>query len=226
MRLLLVEDDPHLAELLMQGLRRAGWAVDLTTCLRDAEAALATISYQTMALDLGLPDGDGLEWLRGLRRAGTALPVLVLTARGRIAERVMGLDAGADDYLVKPFALQELVARITAVLRRAATPPRMRHSLGNLEFDPAAHEATVAGAPVPMPRREVMVLETLIRAAPRLVAKPAIETALGSFDRDIGANAVEVYVGRLRKRLALAGADVVIRTDRGLGYRLMLDAAG
>lgn len=221
MRLLLTEDDPNLGELMAQGLRRAGWSVDTVASRADAEAALGAVSYQTLVLDLGLPDGDGLALLRDLRRRGNALPVLVTTARGRISERVLGLNAGADDYLVKPFAMDELVARLGAILRRAAGPPRVQHRLGNLSVDSTSRMVTIGDALHSFPRRELTVLEWLARASPGVVQKSTLEEALGSFDRDIGANAIEVYVMRLRKRLAQLGADVGIRTERGQGYRLV-----
>ncbi|PZW48644.1 winged helix family two component transcriptional regulator [Humitalea rosea] len=221
MRLLLTEDDPHLGELMAQGLRRAGWSVDTVASWADAEAALGVVSYQTLVLDLGLPDGDGLALLRDLRRRGDALPVLVTTARGRISDRVLGLNAGADDYLVKPFAMDELVARLGAILRRAAGPPRAVYRLGNLAVDPASRMVTIGDTLHSFPRRELTVLEWLVRASPRVVQKSTLEEALGSFDRDIGANAIEVYVMRLRKRLAQLGTDVGIRTERGQGYRLV-----
>ena len=221
MRILFTEDDPRLAELLGAGLGQAGWSVDSVATVAEAEAALASIAYQALLLDLGLPDGDGLELLRRLRRRDRHLPVLILSARGRLSERVNGLNAGADDYLVKPFALEEIVARLAAACRRAPAPAVAELTLGRVSLVPAVRTFAVDGAIHPLPRREMMVLEMLLRARHRFVAKPALEEALGSFDREIGANAVEVYVSRLRRRLAQLETGLSIRTERGLGYRLL-----
>ncbi len=219
MRLLLTEDDPRLSELLAQGLRRAGWAVDVVQGVEDALAALYAVQYQALVLDLGLPDGDGMDVLRRLRRTDPYLPVLILTARGRLSDRVHGLNAGADDYLIKPFAMEELVARLAAALRRAGAPAVATLRLGQVALEPASRTFAVAGEVQPLPRREMMVLEMLLRARHRFVAKGALEEALGSFDNEVGRNVVEVYISRLRRRLMGSGA--AIRTERGLGYRLI-----
>ncbi|EHL98227.1 putative transcriptional regulatory protein QseB [Acetobacteraceae bacterium AT-5844] len=219
MRLLLTEDDPRLSDLLAQGLRRAGWAVDVVEGVEDALAALHAVQYQALVLDLGLPDGDGMEVLQTLRRTDPYLPVLILTARGRLSDRVRGLNTGADDYLIKPFAMEELVARLAAALRRAGVPALATLRFGQVELEPAARTFSVGGEVQPLPRREMMVLEMLLRARHRFVAKDALEEALGSFDNEVGRNVVEVYVSRLRRRLAGSGA--AIRTERGLGYRLV-----
>ena len=219
MRLLLIEDDPRLSELLSLGLMRAGWSVDVMTTVEDAEAALDTIDYQVMLLDLGLPDGDGLDLLRALRRRNRHLPVLLLTARGRLSERVAGLNAGADDYLVKPVALEELVARIAAACRRAQAPVVSDLALGDAVLTPTSRTFTVSGVAHPLPRREMMVLEVLLRARHRSVSKAMLEETLSSFDREVGPNAVEVYVSRLRRRLGELRAGIRIQTERGLGYR-------
>jgi DNA-binding response OmpR family regulator len=224
MRLLLTEDDARLSELLATGLMRAGWSVDTIATAEESEAALDTIEYQAMILDLGLPDGDGLDLLRSLRRRNHLLPVLLLTARGRLSERVAGLNAGADDYLVKPVALEELVARIAAACRRAQTPAATEFTLGRAVLTPASRTFAVGGVPHPMPRREMMVLEMLLRARHRIVSKAALEEALSSFDREIGPNAVEVYVSRLRRRLGELRVGIMIQTERGLGYRAVSQA--
>jgi len=219
MRLLLTEDDPRLATLLAQGLTRAGWAVDVVEGVEDSLAALHAVQYQALVLDLGLPDGDGMEVLQQLRQTDPFLPVLILTARGRLSDRVRGLNTGADDYLIKPFAMEELVARLAAALRRSGAPALATLRHGQVELEPAARTFSVAGAVQPLPRREMMVLEMLLRARHRFVAKDALEEALGSFDNEVGRNVVEVYVSRLRRRLA--GSGTAIRTERGLGYRLV-----
>ncbi|WP_159997103.1 response regulator transcription factor [Roseomonas sp. 18066] len=220
MRILLTEDDPRLAGLLATGLARAGWAVDHVASAAEAEAALASIGYQAMLLDLGLPDGDGIDLLRSLRRRDPRLPVLLLTARARLTERVAGLNAGADDYLIKPVALEEVVARIAAACRRAAVPASTLLTLGRLCLEPATRRLTIDGVIQPLPRREMMVLELLLRAPENFVAKPRLETALSNFDRAVGPNAVEVYVSRLRRRLAALDCGLAIHTERGAGYRI------
>jgi len=220
MRLLLTEDDPRLSELLVVGLGRHGWAVDAVSTAEEARSALATVSYRALILDLGLPDGDGLDLLHSVRREDRRLPVLILTARGRLSERVAGLNAGADDYLVKPFALEEMAARIGAACRRADVPVQTELVFGPMVLVPAARTFSVSGVVHALPRREMMVLELLMRARHRFVPKPSLEMALSSFGQEVGANAIEVYVYRLRRRLAAFGAGVKIEVERGLGYRL------
>lgn len=221
MRLLLVEDNERFGPLLAEGLRRAGFAVDLLTSVADAEVAIATVGFGAVLMDLGLPDGDGLELLRRVRASGNDVPVLILTARDRIGDRVKGLDAGADDYLVKPFALEELVARANALLRRPRAMLAQRFNLANLAFDLSTREATVDGRLIALSRRERMVLDHLCRSNGRTVPKNMLEEGLYSYDREVGRNAVEVYVHRLRKKLADEGAKVQVETVRGLGYRLI-----
>ncbi|MBC7137122.1 MAG: response regulator transcription factor, partial [Oceanibaculum nanhaiense] len=172
--------------------------------------------YHLILLDLALPDGSGLALLRGLRGRGDKVPVIVLTARDRISDRIEGLNAGADDYLVKPFDLEELSARIMAVSRRYAGDPNPVLRLGNLEIDQTAHSVTVAGTAAELTAREWAVLELLMRRPGALVSKERIEDALYAFGAEIDSNAVEVYVSRLRKKLGRE----TIRTMRGLGYRL------
>jgi DNA-binding response OmpR family regulator len=223
MRLLLTEDDPRLSALLAQGLTRAGWAVDVVEGVEDALAALRAVQYQALVLDLGLPDGDGMEVLQQLRQTDPFLPVLILTARARLSDRVRGLNTGADDYLIKPFAMEELVARLGAAHRRAGAPALATLRFAGLALEPAARTFSLHGEVQTMPRREMMVLEMLLRGRHRFVAKEALEEALGSFDNEVGRNVVEVYVSRLRRRLVGSGA--AIRTERGLGYRLVEEDA-
>lgn len=222
-RILLTEDDPRLSELLVAGLTRAGWAVDAVETAAEAHAALATVSYQALILDLGLPDGDGMRLLKDVRLYDRQLPILIMTARGRLSERVNGLNAGADDYLVKPFALEELVARIRARSRRADVPAEMVITRGRISLVPASRTFCVDKVAYPLARREMMVLEILLKSDERLVPKEILENALGSFDHHIGSNAIEVYVSRLRRRLAALDAGASIRAERGLGYRLVTD---
>ncbi|WP_458096339.1 response regulator transcription factor [Roseomonas sp. WA12] len=225
MRVLLVEDNSRLAALLAEGLRRAGWQADTGGSIEEAEAALSTGDYDAVVLDRGLPDGDGIDLVRRLRHRPGSPPVLMMTARGEVAEVVEGLDLGADDYLVKPVALAELVARLNAAQRRGGgrTQPV---TLGAIALDPLSRALTVAGTPFDPPPRERTLLEVLLRAAPRPVAKETLEARLAGLDRAVQPNAVEVYVHRLRARLGQAGAGVVIQTVRGLGYRLEAAPAG
>lgn len=223
MRLLIVEDEEDLAELMKANLRRAGFAVDVAGTADDAGAALAAQTYDAVLLDLGLPDDDGLAVLSDLRNRRDATPVIIVTARDRVAERVRGLNAGADDYLVKPFAHEELLARINAVLRRPGGALGAKLDLAGLTFDTASREATVNGAPLVIPRRESAVLETLLRRAGRVVARDALESAVYAFGEEVESNALEAHVSRLRRRLADAGAGVRIHVVRGVGYLIQAE---
>ncbi|WP_096704811.1 response regulator transcription factor [Magnetospirillum sp. 15-1] len=220
MRLLLIEDNVRLAGLIVQALEREMFTIDSVTGIEDARAALDVASYDALILDLGLPDGDGLDMLRRLRSARDPVPVLILSARERLDDRLVGLNAGADDYLAKPFAMQELSARLRAILRRPAAMAPASHALGNLSMDDAAHQVDVDGRRLDLPRRERAVLRLLLRNKGRLVPRQAIDNAVFGFDSEVGSNALEVYVSRLRKRLQQAGADVVIKTEKGIGYIL------
>jgi DNA-binding response OmpR family regulator len=171
-----------------------------------------------MILDLGLPDEDGLALLRRLRASGNTIPVLILTARGGIKERVRGLDAGADDYMVKPFANEELLARVRVLLRRPGNLLSDTLELGTLRLDTASRQVTIGGHAQFLSPREVAVLEILLRRSGRVVAKKLVEDHLFGLSGEVGSNAVEVYVHRLRKQLAEAAADVEIHTIRGIGY--------
>jgi DNA-binding response OmpR family regulator len=218
MRLMLVEDNTRLSALLAKGLSSAGFVVDRMKTASEAREALAIARYSAVVLDLGLPDEDGIEVLRSMRRVGDATPVLILTARGGLKDRVGGLQAGADDYLPKPFELEELVARLRALQRR---PPQMLSvvlSLGNLQFDTAARQMLVDGKPRLLSARETAVLEVLMHRPGHVVSKQIVEDQLFGLDHEVGSNAVEVYVHRLRKQLAEAGASVLIHTVRGVGY--------
>jgi DNA-binding response OmpR family regulator len=224
MRLLLIEDEPDLSQLISGNLSRAGFAVDTAASLDEAHAAVKTMRYDVMLLDLRLPDGDGLELLKSLRSRGDATPVIVLTARDAVADRVHGLNAGADDYLVKPFAIEELVARINAILRRPNEALGLRLRTSNLEFDTAHREAFVDGHAVQLPRREVGLLELLLRRAGRVVTRDALQDALYGGGDEIESNAVDANLSRLRKRLSESGAKVRIRAVRGVGYLIQESA--
>lgn len=216
MRLLLIEDTPDLARSVLQFLRAEGHAVDHAPDAATAEEAMTLADYACVILDLGLPDRPGLEVLRARRRAGDRTPVLIATARDQISDRIAGLDAGADDYVVKPFDLGELSARIRAHARRGQGLPETRMDLSGLEVDRAAARVWRAGAEIRLTSREWALFDALLGARGRVLSKPALEEVLGSFDTLIEGNAVEVYVSRLRSKLG-AG---VIETRRGLGYIL------
>jgi DNA-binding response OmpR family regulator len=218
MRLLLIEDNERFAVLLKRGLTAAGFVIDILGTAETAAAALRMKRFEIVILDLGLPDADGLELLAEMRHAGDATPVLILTARGSIEDRVTGLGCGADDYLVKPFALEELVARLRALLRRPGNLLGVMLNLGNLSLDAAARQAFVGGTPVFLSPREIAVLEHLLRRSGRVVGKALLESNLYGMSHEVGSNAVEVYVHRLRRRLAELGATVEIHTLRGVGY--------
>jgi DNA-binding response OmpR family regulator len=221
MRLLLVEDNDRLSSLIETGLAAAGFEVDRVANAADALAVMAGTQYPAVVLDLGLPDEDGIEALRRLRARGDATPVLVLTARSGLQDRVKGLQSGADDYLGKPFAFEELVARLQALLRRPGN--LLGHSLtaGNISLDTEARQAFVAGVPQALSAREIAVLELLLRRSGRVVSKKLVEDQLFGLSGEVGSNAIEVYVHRLRKQLAEAGATALIHTVRGVGYMIM-----
>jgi DNA-binding response OmpR family regulator len=220
MRLLVVEDEVRIAELVRDGLARSGFTVDVAANTADASAALEIGSYDAAILDLGLPDGDGIEVLTIARRGGLTIPFLLLTARDTVDDRVLGLNAGADDYLIKPFAMDELVARTKALLRRPGLALGVMLEAGNVQFDTVGREVRVAGKPLPLPRRELDVLEHLIRRAGRVVPKTVLEDKLYGVNEELESNAIPVHVSHLRKKLIAAGASPEIHTIRGVGYLL------
>jgi DNA-binding response OmpR family regulator len=218
MRLAVVEDNPELAQLLTQSLKAEGYETDLMTTAAEARAAVTTTRYAALILDLGLPDGDGLSILREIRLRKDPLPVLVLTARGGLQDRVSGLRGGADDYLVKPFALEELVARLEALLRRPGQLLGRSLQVANLVFDTESRQAFIDDKPQILSAREVAVLELLMRRKDRVVSKKLVEDHIFGLSGEVASNAVEVYVHRLRKQLSEHGAKVQIHTIRGVGY--------
>ncbi len=218
MRILIAEDDPLIADGLIRAMRTDGYAVDHTTSGLEADEALKQYTYDLVILDLGLPRLDGLEVLRRLRTRGTAVPVLVLTARDALQDRVKGLDAGADDYLVKPFDLPELEARVRALLRRQRPSLSGRLHIGELMIDISGRSVYHGSQRIDLSAREFGVLELLARRAGRVVSKEQLLESLTGWDDDVGTNAIEVYVHRLRKKLEPGG--IHIRTIRGLGYLL------
>jgi len=218
MRLLLIEDNERLSALTSTALAKAGFETDAFTTAGEAELALRSLDYSAVILDLGLPDEDGLALLKRLRASGNSLPILILTARGGVDDRVRGLDAGADDYLAKPFAQEELLARLRVVLRRPGSLLGDALELGAVRLDTVSRQVTLGDRPQFLSPREVAVLEILLRRSGRVVPKKLMEDHLFGFSGDVGSNAVEVYVHRLRKQLVEAGADVAIHTIRGVGY--------
>jgi len=225
MRVLVVEDNPELVSLLKKGLSQGGFPADSVGSACDALHVLSTMQYSAVVLDLGLPDDDGINVLRALRRGGNPIPILVLTARDGVSDRVIGLRAGADDYLAKPFAMEELIARLQALLRRPGNLLGRRLAFGNVALDSEGRQVFVDGAAHVFPARETAVLEILLRRGGNVAAKRLFEDHLFGLSGEVGSNAVEVYVHRLRKLLADAGAAVKIHTVRGVGYLLAEDKA-
>lgn len=216
MRILLVEDQDLLGDAVRDYVARSGHAVDWMKTIADGEASLSAVEYGLILLDLNLPDGNGLDLLRRFRSAGKTTPVIILTARDQVRDRIEGLNSGADDYLVKPFDLDELGARISAVNRRASSTPFISFVIGDLVIERDARRITVKGEPADLTAKEWIVLEELLRHPGVIVAKDKIEDALYAFGSEIESNTVEVYISRLRKKI---GANAIV-TSRGLGYRL------
>jgi two-component system, OmpR family, response regulator QseB len=216
MRVLIVEDDEMIAQGLQTALRRGGFAVDWMRDGKNAATALLASTFDVVLLDLGLPHRDGIDVLRELRRRGDATPVIILTARDEIQHRVAGLDAGADDYIVKPFDLDEMMARMRSVLRRAAgrSDPGIQH--GDLRLDPVTRTVERSGLPVSLSAHEYAVLEALLQRPGAVLSRSQLEDRLYGWGDQIGSNAVEVYIHGLRRKL---GSDA-IRTLRGVGYFL------
>jgi DNA-binding response OmpR family regulator len=221
MRILVVEDEKRIAEILKAALSNAGFAADTVGRCGDAIEALAATPYDATILDLGLPDGDGIELLARLRTTGNRIPILILTARDAIEDRVGGLDSGADDYLVKPFAMTELIARTKALLRRPGGALGTILTASNLSFDTIGRDVRVGEETIFMPRRESAILEHLMRRLGRVVPKAVLEEKLYGIDDELESNAIPVHVHHLRRRLLDAGATAEIHTVRGVGYLLL-----
>jgi two-component system OmpR family response regulator len=218
LRILIAEDDPVLADGLTRSLRGSDYAVDCVTDGGEADHVLTAQNYDLVILDIGLPRLDGYEVLRRLRRRGSKTPVLILTARDALDDRVKGLDLGGDDYITKPFDLPELEARVRALIRRGQSGGGSVLSHGTLTLDTVGRRATLAGEPLDLSARELGVLEVLMLRSGRVVNKDQLAEQLYGWDEEVGPNAIEVYVHRLRRKLEPAG--VTIRTIRGLGYLL------
>ncbi len=224
MRILLVEDEAELANLILRNVAAKGFAIDRARTLAEARDAAGAAPYALVLLDRRLPDGDGLSAIPALRHAHPAIPIIILTALDAIDARVAGLDSGADDYLVKPFALDELLARMRAALRRPGGAPPPAVTCGRLSYDLMERAVRVGGEPVALSRRELALLEALIMRAGRVVRRAALIEQVYNFDDEIQENTFDVLVARLRRRCAELDAGVTIHTVRGLGY--MMRGAG
>ncbi len=220
MRILIVEDDLELATAIRSAFARRDIASDHAATAEDAGLMIDAMRYAAVILDLGLPDGEGLELLAGLRTRLDPVPVLITTARGEVRDRIQGLEDGADDYLVKPFDFDELFARLQAVLRRKGAFQGNRIAFGNLRFDAPSRELTIEDRPVTLSSRETELIDLLLRRAGRVTTRQLAEDQLFGMSEALNSNAVEVYIHRLRRKLEQAGADVVIETVRGVGYLL------
>jgi DNA-binding response OmpR family regulator len=218
LRILLIEDETRIAELVARALARAGFVVDTFGRCADFREAAALGHYDAAIVDLGLPDGDGLNLVTAVRSSGSQLPILILTAKDAVEDRVAGLDAGADDYLVKPFAMTELIARTKALLRRPGSALGTLLNAGNVTFDTIGRDVRIADSPLAVPRREIGILEHLMRRLGRVVPKAVLEEKL--YDDELESNAIPVHVHHLRRRLLDAGATAQIHTVRGVGYLL------
>lgn len=220
MKVLLVEDEFEFADTVRGALERERFIVDHVDRLTLAREAIASGSYELVLLDRTLPDGDGLSLVPVLRAENPGLPIIVLSARGEVLDRVAGLDEGADDYLVKPFALEEMFARIRAVRRRPAELGAEEIHVGSLVFDVANDEATVAGVRLDLARRELRVLTALVKSRGRTVLRESLEQAVYGFDDEVQSNTLDSHISRLRRKLIEAGANVEIHAIRGVGYLL------
>jgi DNA-binding response OmpR family regulator len=223
MKILVVEDEPQMALLLGRSLGALGYAVDIAETIAQAREAVALADYGVVLLDRRLPDGDGMALVRSMRQGRDATPVIILSALDEVPERVSGLDAGADDYLVKPFDDEELHARIRAAVRRPGgdTPPPL--ACGRLTFDVAHRQVSVGGKPLVLKRRELAVLAELFMRAGRVVQRERLIEQVYGYDEEVNSNTLDAHVSRLRNRLAALDAGVVIHPVRGVGY-LLADA--
>jgi len=220
MRVLLVEDEPEMVSALRAALIRHDMIMDHAPNLFEAEEIAAACNYDVLVLDRQLPDGDGLTLIPKLRAKGNLVPVLVLTVRGDLADRVAGLDQGADDYLAKPFAFEEFLARLRALLRRPANVQSDVFRVGRLSFDFMNHEASIEGRVIDLTRREILVLEALLRRMGRMVPRSSLMDAVFALDDEVQPNALDTQVSRLRRKLGEADSGVIINGVRGVGYLL------
>ena len=219
MRILNVEDEQRISQQISKALSKTGFTVDTCESIEDAQALTWTETYNAMIVDRLLPDGDGIEFVRDIRRRGLDLPVLFLTARDTIEDRIVGLDSGADDYLVKPFAMSELVARMRALLRRPGSVFGRTETVGELCYSFHTRVATVGGVPLPLPRHELLVLENLVRNRSHVVTKAELLDNVYGLDVP-DSNTIPVHIYNLRRKLKSMNGGVEIHTFRGLGYML------
>ena len=219
LRLLLAEDSERLQELLSESLKSAGYRLDIVASVAELTSSAASVNYDLIIVDLGLPDGDGLAGIRAMRSAGISAPIVIITARGSIEDRITGLDSGADDYLIKPFNHIELLARVRALLRRPTELHATVLRKGKTELDETNEEVRCSGQPVELRRSERRLLAILMRRS-GVVAKSAIEEGLTELRRELSSNAIEALISRVRKALSEADSGISIETVRGVGYRL------
>ena len=218
MKLLLAEDDPMIGASVAQGLRMAGFAVDWVRDGKAAELALMDGTYTVLLLDLGLPRQDGLQVLRNLRQKKDQIPVLIITARDAVSDRVAGLNLGADDYLIKPFDLDELTARVHALVRRFQGRSRPEMSLGDLSLNPVSRVVSLQGQPLSLSQREFTLLEALLENPGAVLSREQIEERLYGWGEEVASNAIEVHIHNLRRKLGAAW----VRNVRGVGYKLVV----
>ena len=220
MRILLIEDHRRLAESITHGLARYGFGVDSFATAAKGIDALHAISFDAIVLDLGLPDRDGFDVLRELRKGNSTTPILILTARDDVADRVTNLDAGADDYVVKPIAIVELAARLRALLRRPGRALATILAVGNVQLDVSSRQVTINGTTVHFPARETEAMEILMRREGEVVSRSSLQNGLYGLSKNVTPNGIEVLISRLRRRLTTFGADCAIHTLHGIGYLL------
>ena len=221
MRILLVEDNIQLARAIQPRLEAAGYVVDSVSSAGDAEAAARTVAYQLIVLDRRLPDGDGLLRIREFRASLPDVRIIVLTALDATSDKILGLDSGADDYLTKPFEIDELIARIRAAMRRPGGAPQPMIVCGDLSYDPSSREFAVKGHPIILKRREQLILEALVMRARRVVQRDSFMEQVYGFDDEVQSNTLDSHISRLRTRLTELGASVQIHPVRGVGYMLI-----
>lgn len=223
MKVLVIEDTLKLGSAIVEAMSRAQFSCDLASDLREAQTRVDGAEYDLILLDLSLPDGDGLDFLRKLRAAAVRTPVIVLTARGGLNDRISGLDDGADDYLVKPFELTEMVSRCKAVLRRTDRAMSDSFRVGRLMFDQRSGTVSAEGHATPLPRRDSMLLAALMRRQGKVCTRKQLEEAVYEPNSDVSTNALEASIYRLRAFLTAANAGVEVRTVRGVGYVLVVE---
>ncbi len=225
MRILLVDRDADFTRAVKEALLGRGFAVDVIRTLDEAEIALGCASYHILLLELVLPDGDGLDWLKQLRREGCSTPAMMMSSLNDLGRRIAIFNGGADDFLPKPLSIDELIARMRAILRRSTQMTAPVVMFGNLHFDPIGRQVSVGGRPLRIARREICILEHLLSRAGRTVPRASLEEGLYAFDDEVSTNALEVGIYRLRIHLSQSGATVRIKTARGVGYALELNSA-